>query len=146
MIIIFIELCRIADSLLWIPKSSRRTSSIFYIPNIIALINNGIPTIRSKSTNFSCIPNIIAFINNGIPTIISTFPHFSNTEYIKDILLKKSTKRNQQLRIIIFLFLPSSSYFAILHPVASLRCSFLFLCLHSLILYLEHQQIHGRVV
>ncbi|CAD6487764.1 Y55_G0012220.mRNA.1.CDS.1 [Saccharomyces cerevisiae] len=28
MIIIFIELCRIADSLLWIPKSSRRTSSI----------------------------------------------------------------------------------------------------------------------
>ena len=38
MIIIFIELCRIADSLLWIPKSSRRTSSIFYIPNIIALL------------------------------------------------------------------------------------------------------------
>ncbi|CAD6636226.1 EM14S01-3B_G0039260.mRNA.1.CDS.1 [Saccharomyces cerevisiae] len=38
MIIIFIELCRIADSLLWIPKSSRRTSSIFCIPNIIALI------------------------------------------------------------------------------------------------------------
>nr|Q6B113.1 RecName: Full=Putative uncharacterized protein YBL107W-A [Saccharomyces cerevisiae S288C]AAT93286.1 YBL107W-A [Saccharomyces cerevisiae] len=28
MIIIFIELCRIADSLLWIPKSWRRTSSI----------------------------------------------------------------------------------------------------------------------
>ena len=38
MIIIFIELCRIADSLLWIPKSSRRTSSTFYIPNIIALL------------------------------------------------------------------------------------------------------------
>ncbi|CAD6623575.1 XXYS1_4_G0052020.mRNA.1.CDS.1 [Saccharomyces cerevisiae] len=38
MIIIFIELCRIADSLLWIPKSSRRTSSIFCIPNIIALL------------------------------------------------------------------------------------------------------------
>ncbi|CAD6624516.1 HLJ1_G0002140.mRNA.1.CDS.1 [Saccharomyces cerevisiae] len=38
MIIIFIELCRIADSLLWIPKSSRRTSSIPYIPNIIALL------------------------------------------------------------------------------------------------------------
>ncbi|CAD6633422.1 EM14S01-3B_G0005100.mRNA.1.CDS.1 [Saccharomyces cerevisiae] len=36
MIIIFIELCRIADSLLWIPISSRRTSSIFCIPNIIA--------------------------------------------------------------------------------------------------------------
>ncbi|CAD6651923.1 HLJ1_G0025170.mRNA.1.CDS.1, partial [Saccharomyces cerevisiae] len=38
MIIIFIELCRIADSLLWIPKSSRRTSRTFYIPNIIALL------------------------------------------------------------------------------------------------------------
>ncbi|CAD6641438.1 XXYS1_4_G0025940.mRNA.1.CDS.1 [Saccharomyces cerevisiae] len=38
MIIIFIELCRIADSLLWIPISSRRTSSIFCIPNIIALL------------------------------------------------------------------------------------------------------------
>ncbi|CAD6622445.1 XXYS1_4_G0004340.mRNA.1.CDS.1 [Saccharomyces cerevisiae] len=38
MIIIFIELCRIADSLLWIPKSLRRTSSIFCIPNIIALL------------------------------------------------------------------------------------------------------------
>ncbi len=38
MIIIFIELCRIAESLLWIPKSSRRTSSIPYIPNIIALL------------------------------------------------------------------------------------------------------------
>ena len=38
MIIIFIELCRIADSLSWIPKSLRRTSSIFCIPNIIALI------------------------------------------------------------------------------------------------------------
>ncbi|GAA22000.1 K7_00860p [Saccharomyces cerevisiae Kyokai no. 7] len=38
MIIIFIELCRIADSLLWIPKSLRRTSSTFYIPNIIALL------------------------------------------------------------------------------------------------------------
>ena len=38
MIIIFIELCRIADSLLWITKSSRRTSSTFYIPNIIALL------------------------------------------------------------------------------------------------------------
>ncbi|CAD6611256.1 SX2_G0045200.mRNA.1.CDS.1 [Saccharomyces cerevisiae] len=48
MIIIFIELCRIADSLLWIPKSSRRTSSIFCIPNIIAFIKNGIPTIISK--------------------------------------------------------------------------------------------------
>ena len=38
MIIIFIELCRIADSLLWIPKSSRRTSSTFYIPTNIALL------------------------------------------------------------------------------------------------------------
>ncbi|CAD6472063.1 Y55_G0008460.mRNA.1.CDS.1 [Saccharomyces cerevisiae] len=38
MIIIFIELCKIADSLLWIPKSSRRTSSTFYIPSIIALL------------------------------------------------------------------------------------------------------------
>ncbi|CAD6468944.1 Y55_G0002150.mRNA.1.CDS.1 [Saccharomyces cerevisiae] len=28
MIIIFIELCRIADSLLWIPKSWRRTSTL----------------------------------------------------------------------------------------------------------------------
>ncbi|QHB11000.1 hypothetical protein SCEN_M04110 [Saccharomyces cerevisiae] len=46
MIIIFIELCRIADSLLWIPKSSRRTSSIF----CITFINNGIPTIISKFT------------------------------------------------------------------------------------------------
>ncbi|CAD6647769.1 SX2_G0031450.mRNA.1.CDS.1 [Saccharomyces cerevisiae] len=44
MIIIFIELCRIADSLLWIPKSSRRTSTF---------INNGIPTIISKFTHFS---------------------------------------------------------------------------------------------
>ncbi|CAD6478503.1 Y55_G0029300.mRNA.1.CDS.1, partial [Saccharomyces cerevisiae] len=53
MIIIFIELCRITDSLLWIPKSWRRTSSIFCIPNIIALVNNGIPTITSKSTHSS---------------------------------------------------------------------------------------------
>ncbi|EGA78772.1 Tpo2p [Saccharomyces cerevisiae Vin13] len=57
MIIIFIELCRIADSLLWIPKSSRRTSSIFYIPNIIALLKNGIPTIISKFTKFSETPS-----------------------------------------------------------------------------------------
>ncbi|EGA84215.1 YCL073C-like protein, partial [Saccharomyces cerevisiae VL3] len=55
MIIIFIELCRIADSLLWIPKSSRRTSSTFYIPNIIALLKNGIPTIISKFTQSSII-------------------------------------------------------------------------------------------
>ncbi|CAD6647880.1 SX2_G0031940.mRNA.1.CDS.1 [Saccharomyces cerevisiae] len=53
MIITFIELCRIADSLLWIPKSSRRTSSIFCIPNIIAFIKNGIPTIISKFTHSS---------------------------------------------------------------------------------------------
>ncbi|CAD6630876.1 EM14S01-3B_G0007910.mRNA.1.CDS.1 [Saccharomyces cerevisiae] len=55
MIIIFIELCRIADSLLWIPKSlrrTRRTSSIFCIPNIIAFINNGIPTIISNDIKF----------------------------------------------------------------------------------------------
>ena len=58
MIIIFIELCRIADSLLWIPKSLRRTSSIFCIPNIIALINNGIPTITSESTLSSVTPRI----------------------------------------------------------------------------------------
>ena len=38
MIIMFIELCRIADSLLWIPKSWRRTSSTFYIPTNIALL------------------------------------------------------------------------------------------------------------
>ncbi|CAD6468998.1 Y55_G0002740.mRNA.1.CDS.1 [Saccharomyces cerevisiae] len=40
-----ITLCRTIDSLLWIPISWRRTSSIFYIPNIIAFSNNGIPTI-----------------------------------------------------------------------------------------------------
>ncbi|CAD6647661.1 HLJ1_G0009720.mRNA.1.CDS.1 [Saccharomyces cerevisiae] len=103
MIIIFIELCRIADSLLWIPKSSRRTSSIFYIPNIIALLkmesqqlSQNSPTLQGKCWNKNhsilripiswrrtssifCIPNIIAFINNGIPTIISTFTHFSPT-------------------------------------------------------------------
>nr|CAA54570.1 truncated delta 34 [Saccharomyces cerevisiae] len=33
-----------------IPRSSRRTSSIFCIPNIIAFFNNGIPTIISKIT------------------------------------------------------------------------------------------------
>ncbi|CAD6640857.1 HLJ1_G0028400.mRNA.1.CDS.1 [Saccharomyces cerevisiae] len=56
MIIIFIELCRIADSLLWIPKSSRRTSSIFYIPNIIAFINNGIPTINFPDIYICSLP------------------------------------------------------------------------------------------
>ena len=53
MIIIFIELCRIADSLSWIPKSLRRTSSIFCIPDIIAFTNNRIPTIISKFTSIS---------------------------------------------------------------------------------------------
>ncbi|CAD6648357.1 HLJ1_G0012300.mRNA.1.CDS.1 [Saccharomyces cerevisiae] len=78
MIIIFIELCRIADSLLWIPKSSRRTSSTFYIPNIIR-----IPISWRRTSSIFCIPNIIAFINNGIPTIISTFTHFSIIALLK---------------------------------------------------------------
>ncbi|QHB10451.1 hypothetical protein SCEN_L03610 [Saccharomyces cerevisiae] len=52
MIIIFIELCRIADSLLWIPKSSRRTSSIFYIPNIIALLKMESQQLSQNSPNF----------------------------------------------------------------------------------------------
>ena len=51
MIIIFIELCRIADSLLWIPKSSRRTSSIFYIPNIIALLKMESQQLSQNSPN-----------------------------------------------------------------------------------------------
>ncbi|CAD6469733.1 Y55_G0035150.mRNA.1.CDS.1 [Saccharomyces cerevisiae] len=38
MIIIFIELYRNIDSILRIPISSRRTSSTFSIPNIIALL------------------------------------------------------------------------------------------------------------
>ena len=52
MIIIFIELCRIADSLLWIPKSSRRTSSTFYIPNIIALLKMESQQLSQNSPNF----------------------------------------------------------------------------------------------
>ena len=51
MIIIFIELCRIADSLLWIPKSSRRTSSTFYIPNIIALLKMESQQLSQHSPN-----------------------------------------------------------------------------------------------
>ena len=51
MIIIFIELCRIADSLLWIPKSSRRTSSTFYIPNIIALLKMESQQLSQNSPN-----------------------------------------------------------------------------------------------
>ncbi|CAD6469761.1 Y55_G0035430.mRNA.1.CDS.1 [Saccharomyces cerevisiae] len=56
MIIMFIELCRIADSLLWIPKSSRRTSSIFCIPNIIALIT-------MESQQLSNYPHISHILN-----------------------------------------------------------------------------------
>ena len=41
------------DSIMGIPISSRRTSSTFCIPNIIAFINDGIPTIISKFTHFS---------------------------------------------------------------------------------------------
>ncbi|CAD6469633.1 Y55_G0034150.mRNA.1.CDS.1 [Saccharomyces cerevisiae] len=51
MIIIFIELCRIADSLLWIPKSLRRTSSTFYIPNIIALLKMESQQLSQNSPN-----------------------------------------------------------------------------------------------
>ena len=70
MIIIFIELCRIADSLLWIPKSSRRTSSTFYIPNIIALLkmesqqlSQNSPTLQNplSSINYSYIINILSY-------------------------------------------------------------------------------------
>ena len=51
MIIIFIELCRITDFLLWIPKSSRRTSSTFYIPNIIALLKMESQQLSQNSPN-----------------------------------------------------------------------------------------------
>ncbi|CAD6626260.1 SX2_G0050290.mRNA.1.CDS.1 [Saccharomyces cerevisiae] len=77
MIIIFIELCRIADSLLWIPKSSRRTSSIFCIPNIIAFIKNEIVYVEMGGFSTFCIHHIIAFTNNEIPVIIKLFSQFS---------------------------------------------------------------------
>ncbi|CAD6639067.1 EM14S01-3B_G0022960.mRNA.1.CDS.1 [Saccharomyces cerevisiae] len=68
MIVIFIELCRVADFLLWIPKSLRRTSSIStYL--ILLLFYFGIPISSSRTSSIFCIPNIIAFNNNGIPTI-----------------------------------------------------------------------------
>ncbi|CAD6467388.1 Y55_G0051280.mRNA.1.CDS.1 [Saccharomyces cerevisiae] len=62
MIIIFIELCRIADSLLWIPKSSRRTSSIFYIPNIIALLKMESQQLSQNSPTLQKDPCIIFII------------------------------------------------------------------------------------
>ncbi|CAD6624756.1 SX2_G0002610.mRNA.1.CDS.1 [Saccharomyces cerevisiae] len=75
MIILFIELCRIADSLLLIPKSSRRTSSIFYIPNIIALLkmesqqlSQNSPTLHiSRSTR-----------RNGASEVFKTLVSFHN--------------------------------------------------------------------
>ncbi|CAD6613454.1 HLJ1_G0046960.mRNA.1.CDS.1 [Saccharomyces cerevisiae] len=63
MIIIFIELCRIADSLLWIPKSSRRTSSIFYIPNIIALLKMESQQLSQNSPTLQIfIPTLLSMI------------------------------------------------------------------------------------
>ncbi|CAD6469154.1 Y55_G0050090.mRNA.1.CDS.1 [Saccharomyces cerevisiae] len=64
MIIIFIELCRIADSLLWIPKSSRRTSSTFYIPNIIALLKMESQQLSQNSPNLHLESCLMAFTNN----------------------------------------------------------------------------------
>ena len=49
--IVVILVCRNIDSILRIPISSRRTSSIFCIPDIIAFTNNRIPTIISKFTS-----------------------------------------------------------------------------------------------
>ncbi|CAD6647017.1 XXYS1_4_G0029300.mRNA.1.CDS.1 [Saccharomyces cerevisiae] len=88
MIIIFIELCRIADSLLWIPKSSRRTSSIFCIPNIIAFINNGIPTIISKFTSR----------NKGYTfTILSCRNVISHLRFVVEKYNKKRITRKKKL-------------------------------------------------
>lgn len=47
-----ITLCRTIDSLLWIPISWRRTSSILCIPSIIAFTNTGISMIIRLLTNF----------------------------------------------------------------------------------------------
>nr|P25561.1 RecName: Full=Putative uncharacterized protein YCL021W [Saccharomyces cerevisiae S288C] len=87
MIIIFIELCRIADSLLWIPKSSRRTSSIStylillpykkWNPNNyikIHVLFIWIPKSSRRIYNIVCIHNIIASNDNGILTIIKLPP------------------------------------------------------------------------
>ncbi|CAD6604691.1 HN1_G0051510.mRNA.1.CDS.1 [Saccharomyces cerevisiae] len=78
MIIIFIELCRIADSLLWIPKSSRRTSSIFYIPNIIALLKMESQQLSQNSPTLQlCIQNILEVLlkDIGILKMESVFLH-----------------------------------------------------------------------
>ncbi|CAD6626661.1 XXYS1_4_G0037110.mRNA.1.CDS.1 [Saccharomyces cerevisiae] len=50
MIIIFIELCRIADSLLWIPKSSRRTSKSTLSSNVIRILAGNTPVQSPLST------------------------------------------------------------------------------------------------
>ncbi|CAD6644808.1 XXYS1_4_G0015160.mRNA.1.CDS.1 [Saccharomyces cerevisiae] len=58
MIIIFIELCRIADSLLWIPKSSRRTSKVL-------LEDIGILKMESifLHTNITIIPHSVLYVS-----------------------------------------------------------------------------------
>ena len=79
MIIIFIELCRIADSLLWIPKSSRRTSSTFYIPNIIALLKMESQQLSQNSTNSHFL--ITYLILTNITNICCSSSNASNTIY-----------------------------------------------------------------
>ena len=91
MIIIFIELCRIADSLLWIPKSSRRTSSIFCIPNIIAFIKMESIFLH---TNITIIPHSVLYVSlsyyiinpcvsvsTNLDDYFSSFASSSNTVY-----------------------------------------------------------------
>ncbi|QHB10556.1 hypothetical protein SCEN_L04740 [Saccharomyces cerevisiae] len=79
MIIIFIELCRIADSLLWIPKSSRRTSSTFYIPNIIALFKmESQQLFQNSPTLHNCLPTSFSLLENYYTPLRKDINHETN--------------------------------------------------------------------